>query len=221
MNNGGHQGGRMNATVNVDTQFWDKIAPKYSRKPVPDEQAYQATLLRTQDYLAKNLKALEIGCGTGTTALHLAGCVGEILATDLSPGMLAIAREKAAAAGIDNVRFEATTLNDGVLHGQTFDVVMAFNLIHLLADVAGAMKRVHELLAPGGLFISKTPCIGEMGMAVRLVIPIMQLFGKAPFVNFVKKESLRKDIVAANFEIIETELYPRKSHNLFIVARKL
>jgi ubiquinone/menaquinone biosynthesis C-methylase UbiE len=209
----------MTATTSADLRFWDRIAPSYAKKPVADEAAYQRTLERARSYLNPNQLVLEVGCGTGTTALHLAPHAAQIVASDLSPGMIRIAREKARAAGVDNVTFMPGTL-DELEAAARFDVVMAFNVLHLMADIPATLRRVYGLLAPGGLLISKTPCIGEMNFLVRLAIPVLQAFGRAPFVNFVKTQTLRESVSGAGFTTVETGFYPEKSHSLFVVARK-
>ena len=81
------------------TYFWDKVAPKYAKRPIADMSAYDRTLARTATYLHESDRVLELGCGTGTTALRLADRVAAYTASDLSPGMIRIAREKAQAAG--------------------------------------------------------------------------------------------------------------------------
>ena len=81
--------------------FWDKVAPKYAKSPIADQAAYEYTLDRTRTYLNPKDSVLELGCGTGSTALLLAPDVKQITAIDLSPGMLVIAREKAAKAGVN------------------------------------------------------------------------------------------------------------------------
>ena len=43
------------------TLFWDRIAPKYAKSPVRDQQAYEATLARTRSYLGAEDKVLELG----------------------------------------------------------------------------------------------------------------------------------------------------------------
>jgi ubiquinone/menaquinone biosynthesis C-methylase UbiE len=209
----------MTATASADQRFWDRIAPSYAKKPVPDEGAYQRTLERVRSYLDPKQLVLEVGCGTGSTALQLAPHAAQIVASDLSPGMIRIAREKARAAGVHNVTFMPGTL-DELEAAQRFDVVMAFNVFHLMPDIPAALRRMHALLAPGGLLISKTPCIGEMNFLVRLAIPVMQAFNRAPFVNFVKTQTLRESVSDAGFSTLETGFYPEKSHSLFVVARK-
>jgi ubiquinone/menaquinone biosynthesis C-methylase UbiE len=80
-------------------RFWDKVAERYARRPVDDEAAYQHKLQVTRDYLTPGMTVLEFGCGTGTTALAHAPFVKRILATDVSPKMIEIARRKADAGG--------------------------------------------------------------------------------------------------------------------------
>ena len=56
-------------------KFWDGIAEKYAKRPISDMAAYEYTLGRTRSYLKPEDQVLELGCGTGSTALLLAGDV--------------------------------------------------------------------------------------------------------------------------------------------------
>ena len=78
-------------------KFWDRMAARYARQPVADEAVYQRKLEMTRSCLRPDMELLEIGCGTGSTAIVHAPHVRHILATDISENMLAIAREKAQA----------------------------------------------------------------------------------------------------------------------------
>ena len=205
--------------------FWDKVATRYARSPVRNEAAYAETLARTRAYLKPSDRVLEIGCGTGTTALKLADSVESLLATDVSGEMIEIATAKLADGAADNVSFRQAGIGSGDFNGGSFDVVFAFNLLHLIGDTAGAVRRVRDQLKPGGLFISKTVCLSESGLLFRplfrLLIPVMQFFGKAPFVRFLKVGELESLIEAEGFEIVETGNYPAKPPSRFIVARKV
>ena len=64
------------------TQFWDKIAEKYSQQPIADEAAYQKKLAVTRDYFRPDMEVLEIGCGTGSTAILHAPYVKHIIKID-------------------------------------------------------------------------------------------------------------------------------------------
>jgi hypothetical protein len=60
--------------------------------------------------------------------------------------------------------------DDPALTLASFDVVMVMNLLHLLRHLSAGLRRIHDLVS-GGLFISKTPCIGDRRVGVRIVIP--------------------------------------------------
>jgi hypothetical protein len=49
-------------------------------------------------------------------------------------------------------------------------------------------------LKPGGLFISKTPCLREMNPLARVAVPVMQLVGKAPYVAILSAEELEREL---------------------------
>jgi len=201
-------------------RFWDKHADGYSKKPVKDTESYNETLDCTRKHLSPRDEVLEVGCGTGTTALLLAPSVRQITATDISSRMIEIARDKAAAQGVQNVRFDRATPFDGGLENGSFDVVMAFNLLHLLEDIPGAVRRLAELLKPGGRFISKTICLAEQSRFWSVLLAALRPLGFAPYVNCLKVAELEGIITGAGFEIVETGFYPPSPPSRYVVARK-
>lgn len=205
-----------------DARFWDTIARKYAADPITDIAGYERTLERARHYLKGDETAFEFGCGTGTTALRLAPFLARIVATDISGEMIAIAREKAEAEGCSNAVFEVATPDAAPWPDGTFDIAFGFNVLHLVAAREAVLRGVHRLLKPGGLFISKTPCLKEMNLAVRLAVPVMQVFGKAPYVAFLSAEDLEREIAAAGFEIIERARHASRGRDArpFFVARK-
>jgi len=201
-------------------KFWDKIADKYAKKPVKDVASYNKTLDCTRKHLSEGDNVLEVGCGTGSTALLLAPSVKQITASDISSRMIEIAREKAVVRGVENVRFEQGTLFDERLEKGSFDVVLGFNFLHLLEDIPGAVRRIHELLKPGGSFISKTVCLTEQTRLWSLLVAILNPLGLAPPVKCLRVAELEDLITGAGFEILETGSYPPSPPSRFIVARK-
>ena len=205
-----------------DARFWDRIARKYATDPIADIAGYERTLERTRHYLKGDETAFEFGCGTGTTALRLAPSVARIMATDLSGEMIAIAREKASAEGCSNITFEVARPEAAPWPDGSFDVAFGFNVLHLVADREAALRGVHRLLRPGGLFISKTPCLKEMNPLLRIAVPLAQLIGKAPYVAFLSAEDVEREIAAAGFEIVELARHASRGKDVrpFVVARK-
>ncbi|MEQ8748112.1 methyltransferase domain-containing protein [Pyruvatibacter sp.] len=200
--------------------FWDKAAPKYALQPIQNERAYQETLEETRRHLTLNDAVLEVGCGTGSTALQLAGSAGHITATDISGSMIAIGQEKAERLGVANITFLPATLTDERIPPGPYDVVLAFNFLHLLDDVPGAAKSIHTLLKPGGLFISKSACLGRYNVFFRILIAAAQLFRKAPYVAFFSKKELEDMISSQGFEIIDARYFAGAKRSWYVVARK-
>ncbi len=206
-----------------DARFWDRISRKYASDPIADQGGYERTLERTRALLKPDDQVLELGCGTGTTALRLAGEVRRYLATDLSAGMIAIAREKQSASPVPTLTFEIATAESSILEAGRFDAVLGFNYLHMVRDVPGTLRRIHDLLVPDGLFISKTPCLGDMNPLVsRVLLPVMRVVGKAPHVSVLKQAELGALISAAGFDILATENHATKGNDRrpCIVARK-
>ncbi|MGH1445424.1 MAG: class I SAM-dependent methyltransferase [Cognatishimia sp.] len=205
--------------------FWDGIADKYSKTPISDMESYEYTLNRTRSYLTQSDRVLEVGAGTGRTALSLASQVGEIVVTDLSDAMLDVGRAEAKADGVENISFERC--DAGALPEGPFDVVLAHNILHLIDDLDGSLSAMHRALKPGGLMISKTFCKPEGGggsfkiTMMRMILPLMQMVGKAPFVAIRSVAEFEAAIWAAGFETVETMTVPKKGGSRYVVARKI
>lgn len=205
----------------TEAKFWDRMAARYAKRPVADEAAYQQTLERVRAHVNKTDSALELGCGTGSTALLLAASVGHLRATDYSRAMIEIASAKARQLELPNLEFAVSALEEPALGARQYDAVFAFNLLHLVPDTDKALSHVAALLRPGGRLLCKTPCVGELWGGLRLALPLLRVAGKAPFVNFFTGAELIERVERAGFQILEAGHYPFKTRRLFIAARKL
>jgi len=206
--------------MHKEAKFWDKIAEKYSKQPIADEAAYQKKLEITQGYFTPETELLEFGCGTGSTAIIHAPFVKHILATDISPNMIEIAREKALAEGIESITFEVATCDEVSAPNGSLDVVLGMNILHLLEDKEAMIAKVYRMLKPGGVFISSTTCLTGPMKLLKLILPIGALFGKMPhtLMCFSSKE-LEKSLTDAEFEI-DYQWQANKGMVAFIVAKK-
>lgn len=203
-------------------KFWDKTADKYSKSPIKNMAAYTETMDRTKAHLSGDDNALEIGCGTGSTALLLAGSVKHITATDISANMIEIANAKAVDQQIENVTFLKADVFDDVLKPEAFDAVLAFNVLHLMTNLPAQLQRVNALLRPGGWFISKSVCLAEHTQLWRIPIAIAKLVGIAPPVECLTFKALEEDISRAGFDIIETGVFSTSlPPSRFVVAKKI
>lgn len=206
--------------MSKSTQFWDKQAPSYAARPISDQAGYEASLERVRAYLNRDDQVLELGCGSGMTARLLAPTVAHIHATDISPGMIAIAKEKAAEEGCTGVTFGVATVEEVARPERGYDVILAFNFLHLVEDLPQVLRSIHALLKPGGKLICKTPCISGKFRAFWPVIKVMQLLGKAPYVRFAAPNTLDAAIEAASLRIEVSEDFKGSSMRHFVLAQK-
>lgn len=209
--------------VEQKARFWNRTARKYARDPIADLQGYEKTLQRVQGLLSPGSEVLEIGCGTGSTALRLAPGVRRMVATDVSTEMIAIAREKLAAQPVPSLEFRIADADALQAMSPSFDAVLAFNVLHLVDDLPGALRSAVDALKPGGLLISKTPCLLEMNPLIPwLALPLMRALRMAPPVLCFSAKQLREAQARQGLEIVSVEwhAFGRKDFRPFIVARK-
>jgi len=204
-------------------RFWDRIAPKYAADPIADLAGYEATLRRVQGLLSAQHDVLEIGCGTGSTALRLAPFARSLLATDVSPEMIAIAHQRLAAQPTPQLRFAVADAEAAAFGAETFDAVLAFNVLHLTGALDEALKRVVQALRPGGRLISKTVCIAEMNPLIPyLAVPLMRALRRVPPVLCFDEHQLRSAMVRQGLQIVGVERHGTrgKDPRAFVIARK-
>lgn len=205
-------------------RFWDRFALGYAGGAIGDWAGYERSLARCQELLGLSDSVLEIGCGTGSTALTLALGTGPYLATDIAPEMIAVANRRLVASPRPNLRF-AVEDSDATASEAAgpFNAVLAFNLLHLLDDLDTATARCARVLRPGGLFISKTACLGEMNPLIPgLAVPLMRLVRLAPPVLSLREADLVAACERQGLEVLAVERQASRGRDVrpFVVARK-
>ncbi|MEU7277908.1 methyltransferase domain-containing protein [Streptomyces sp. NPDC045431] len=99
---------------------------------------------------------IDLGCGEGRDANYLAGRGFDVVGVDVARPALTKARERAAAQGVEATFLERDICVLADLPRQRFDLAINMGCLHMIPDSdlrSAHLKRVHELLAPGGLFL--------------------------------------------------------------------
>lgn len=107
------------------------------------------------DFLSRHIprpcgEALEIGCGTGAFSRLLAQSSGRVLALDLSPNMVRLARERSTQ--FPNIDFEVSDVLTRELPAERFDCVATIATLHHL-PVDEVLPKMKSALKPGGVLL--------------------------------------------------------------------
>ena len=147
------------ATAAAHRYYWGKIAPRYDGviNTMIGAEARGKVLARFGSGALLG-DAIEIGCGTGYHTDTLAAKSTRLVATDLSPGMLAIARNRVRAT---NVTFRAADCRRLPFDPATFDTAVLGLVLHF-ADPALALTEVWRVVRPGGSIFIVNPGLLSM-----------------------------------------------------------
>jgi len=166
--------------------------------------------------LAPGDRVLDVATGLGEPALTAARRVapgGRVVATDIAPGMIALARERAAEAGVDNVEFVEVDAEELDLAEGEFDAVLSRWGFMFLPDLPGALARMRRVLVPGGRLAAAVWTEPErspmVALAFRVASQRLELPPPGPGVpgpfSLADLPALEAVISAAGFEDVRSE----------------
>jgi len=98
-------------------------------------------------------RVLDVGTGTGHTAFAFARNAAEVVGIDVTPEMIAAAKEAAAAGGVTNVRFEVGDAAALPCADGEFDLVVSRHAAHHYPEPERALGEVRRVLKRGGRFL--------------------------------------------------------------------
>ena len=211
--------------MNKSKEFWDRASKNYDKTEERFEYIHSKSRENTKKYLNGSNIVLDYGCGTGTTSCEIANRVKEIHAIDISSKMIEIAKRKVVASKVENINFSQTDIFDKRYKKESFDVILAFNMLHTVIDPQVVMRRIYELLKPEGLFISVTPCLREkMAFLVNIQIQLVRILCKIGVIPIpirrLKSSELDDLLVNGDFQTIDTEKLYKGASSYFVVAKK-
>ena len=207
--------------MNKKEKFWNRIAKNYDSQINEDDRAAIKIVENTKKYLRKSDVVLDYACATGKFTYEFAFLVKEIHGIDISPDMIAVAKRNAGEHNIEHVHFTQATIFDKRYEMESFNVILAFNILHLLEEPQQAVQRINQLLNPGGFFISATTCMAKDRSFLRIILWSLSKIGILPYLYFFHPFEIEHILTHGGFEIVETETISPSPPNYFIVARKI
>ena len=144
--------------------FWERTAGRYDLSMHLFGGPLDAMLPLVVDEVRGLGRVLELAAGTGLVTRAVAPVVGTLVATDYAEGMVAKLDERVGEAGLDNVQTRQLDVY-ALDESESFDAIVAANVLHLLPDVDGALETMKGALAPGGRLVVPTYCHDETSVS--------------------------------------------------------
>ena len=203
-------------------KFWDKQAKDFADQEQHTQLSENKDFITTLKYLNIDDTVLDYGCATGIISNAIADKVKEIHAIDISSKMIEIAKIKARERNIENIHYTQGTIFDERYQKESFNVILAFRILHMLEDIQAVMRRINELLKPGGTFISVSACMGDKKALLSILVFLASKMRIVPqHINMFKLPELQGIITGGGFQIVEYERMDDNVPHYCIVARKL
>jgi ubiquinone/menaquinone biosynthesis C-methylase UbiE len=196
-------------------KFWDKQAKSFEES---DDKEVKDLVAMSKKYIHKKDLVLDFACGTGGSSYEMSKIAGQVLGIDYSEAMIKVANKNLKAS--NNLKFMATTIEDAILEDHYFDLITAFNILHLIDDLDHLLEVVYKKLKVGGVFISMTPCLSEHKNIMTLFIRLAGKLNVFPRVHGYTCHELDQEIIRNGFLKLEGHVTSEKVPNAFGVFKK-
>jgi ubiquinone/menaquinone biosynthesis C-methylase UbiE len=136
---------RITATYDAASDHFDAPALAY--------RGYFGGQIAARAQLRPGEVVLDVCCGTGASALPAARAVapaGRVIGLDISPAMIALARDRAAAEALPNVEFRHADFDQAYFRNASFDAILCGFGISFFPDLGSTLYKMWRLLRPGG-----------------------------------------------------------------------
>src|SRR5207249_8676091 len=128
-------------------------------------------------HLGVGMTVLELGCGTGYFTRELARSGADIVALDVSPELLEVAR---AICSARNVHYEIQNAYEMSYPDAVFDSVVGSSVLHHL-EIEAALREIYRVLKPGGTIHFTEPNMLNPQIAIQKNVPwIKRRLGDSP-----------------------------------------
>lgn len=185
--------------------FWNKISPVYDLfENVYNRKVYKGTGIKVAEFIDKNDSVLECACGTGAITEEIAKKCRQVLATDFAEGMLKRASKKCRKYA--NASFRQEDITDIKCEDESFDKVVAGNVIHLLPEPEKALNELLRVVRPGGKVIIPTyiNMTGDSsGFAVKFIEKLGAEFKRQFDIDSYKKFFEDKGFKDVDFYVVD------------------
>ena len=200
-----------------ESRTWDAMAGRYDRIVRLFDRSYPAIRARLRAELAGAERVIELAAGTGQFTRALAAAAHHVLATDVSPEMVARLTAAVTGAGVTNVEFATMSAYQLAVDDHAFDAALCANALHVMEEPARALAEIARALKPGGRLIAPTFLHGA-DLGRRALSRLMSAV--SPFVAHTRLDaaSLRALVEDAGYTVTRLERLPGLFPIAYLVA---
>jgi ubiquinone/menaquinone biosynthesis C-methylase UbiE len=150
--------------------------------------------------LKRGMKVLEIGCGTGFFTKEIIKKPVQLIAIDISPELIEVARKNILDSNVEFIIENAYQMS---FDDQSFNAVIGSSVLHHL-DVDKALKEIYRVLTPRGYIAFTEPNMMNPQIALQKNIPALKkALGDSPDESAFFIWSFRKKLKKAGFTKID------------------
>lgn len=157
----------------MNKKTWDRFAPIYNLALRSEKHLFETMYMRIAQ-LVENKDVLEIACGPGQLAKHIAPSAHKVVATDYSSGMIHEAQKGTLPANLSFMVADAVNLP---FKDNTFDVVVIANALHIIPGPERVLTEIDRVLKTGGLLVAPNFVAREGKQKARLWTRILEIAG--------------------------------------------
>lgn len=151
-----------------DRSYWERHAAHYDASLRVLGKPFPRMLELTRNAVRGRARILEVAAGTGLVTAALAEVAGEVVATDYASAMVEMLERRIRELGLANVRCEQADIYALRFEAESFDAVVAANVLHLVPDLDGALTALRSVLKRGGKLVAPTFCHDETWLSAIL-----------------------------------------------------
>lgn len=124
----------------------------------PNNFTYRIILSVIDRYLKKGMNVLDIGCGAGTLSFYVGNKGCKVVGIDIAGNAITSAKSSLASMNIKNVHFFTMDFPKKVpTRNEEFDIILCIEVLEHLHEEKLALRRIEDLLKPGGIAIISVP----------------------------------------------------------------
>ncbi len=204
-----------NKAADPEVRIWDRFAPVYAPAMMKDAKIYRQMYRRIREVI-KGKRVLELACGPGLIAKHVADVAESMVATDFSNKMLI---QAAKGKNPDNLVYEWADASDLKYDDESFDVVIIGNALHVVPQPDKVLAEIKRVLKPDGLLIAPTFIHKEKDGATALTSRILEMAG-IRFNSKWSEDEFRAFLEKNGFAVQYSEILKASINEMYVECTK-